>query len=486
MVEEIIGIKKLLSTNMKKKLLFILISFWAFFSQAQNAFRMTLLSNWNNPNLNKVDTINIWNDLIGYYDSLTQKEYIIAGSTDSIYFFDITIPTQIKLLDVEYGSVKGVINRDYEIYKHYVYCVADQNRSSMQIYDLQYLPDSVHKVYEDSALAINTHSIFIEAKSKRLYMCSNKYANWANGNIKESAMDIISLEDPEKPEFLAKLYVPIRSNGEAAFRWVHESHVRNDTAYLSCGYSGLYIYDLRDLNNQQIIGSIVNYPSSGYNHSSWLSKDGKHIMFTDENMNLPTKIFDISIIQAPRLESMFISNEWAIPHNAYWYGSFAVISHYQDGVVIYNIADTKKPQLAAYYDTYPQNGTDYSKIFTGCWGVWPFLPSGNIIASDRTNGIFVLKADSGLLNTSEIQQTTKANIYPNPANDVLNIAVETNYADNFVVTVFDLQGNKVKQFNQVFKSNYLYTENITDLKSNLYILEIKGNKQVIRQKLLKQ
>ncbi len=472
---------------MKKLLLLILISFLAFESQAQNAYRMTLLSNWNNPNLNKVDTINIWNDLIGYYDSLTQKEYIIAGSTDSIYFFDITIPTQIKLLDVEYGSVKGVINRDYEIYQHYVYCVADQNRSSMQIYDLQYLPDSVHKVYEDSALAINTHSIFIEAKSKRLYMCSNKYANWTNGNLKESAMDIISLEDPEKPKFLAKLYVPVRSNGEAAFRWVHESHVRNDTAYLSCGYSGLFIYDLRDLNNQIILGTIVNYPQAAYNHSSWLNKNGNYLMFTDENIGSNIKIFDISIIQAPRIESYFISNTWATPHNSYWFGSFAVASMYHDGVFIWNIADTKKPQLAAFYDTYPQNAIgDYTKNFAGCWGVWPFLPSGNIIASDRTNGIFVLKADSGLLNTNEIQQTAKANIYPNPANDVLNIAVETNYADNFVVTVFDLQGNAVKQFNQQFKSNYLYTENINDLKSCLYFLEIKGNKQVIRQKLLKQ
>jgi len=471
---------------MKKHLLLLLLIFWATYGFAQTAYRMTLLSNWNNPNLNKVDTVNIWNDLIGYYDSASQKEYIIAGSTDSIYFFDITIPTQIKLLDVEYGTVKGVVNRDYEIYEHYVYCVADQNRSSMQIYDLKYLPDSAHKVYEDSALAINTHSIFIEAKSKRLYMCSNKYANWLNGNFKESAMDIISIEDPENPKFLARLYVPVRSSGEPAFRWVHESHVRNDTAYLSCGYAGLYIYDLRDLNNQQIISSIVNYPLSGYNHSSWLSKDGKHIMFTDENMGLPTKIFDISILQAPRLESTFISNTWAIPHNAYWFGSFAVISHYQDGVVIYDIADTKKPQLAAYYDTYPENGTDYSKIYTGCWGVWPFLPSGNIIASDRTNGIFVLKADSALLYTNELKQTTTTNIYPNPANDHLNIAIETNYADNFLVTIFDLQGTSVKQFSQRFKSNYLYTENITDLKAGLYFLEVKGTDKVIKKKFLKQ
>jgi hypothetical protein len=184
---------------MKKSALFILFCLIIPFVSAQTAYRMTLLSNWNNPNLNKVDSINIWNDLVGYYDSLTQKEYIIAGSTDSIYFFDITIPTQIKLLDVEYGSVKGVINRDYEIYEHYVFCVADQNRSSMQIFDLKYLPDSVHKVYEDSSLAINTHSFFIEAKSKRMYMCSNRYGNWTKENGNESAMDIISIENPEKP-----------------------------------------------------------------------------------------------------------------------------------------------------------------------------------------------------------------------------------------------------------------------------------------------
>ena len=472
---------------MKKVFLSILMLLLILKLNAQVAYRMQLLSNWNNPNLNKVDTFNIWNDLVGYYDSLTKKEYIIAGSTDSIYFFDITIPTQIKLLDVEYGSVKGVINRDYEIYQHYVYCVADQNRSSMQIYDLQYLPDSVHKVYEDSALAINTHSFFIEAKSKRLYMCSNRYGNWTKENSNESAMDIISIENPEKPTFLAKLFVPKRANGEAAFRWVHEAHVRNDTAYLSCGYSGLYIYDLRDLNNQIILGTIVNYPQAAYNHSSWLNKNGNYLMFTDENIGSNIKIFDISIIQAPRIESYFISNTWATPHNSYWFGNFAVASMYHDGVFIWNIADTKKPQLAAYYDTYPQNAIgDYTKNFAGCWGVWPYLPSGNIIASDRTNGIFVLKVDSGILNLNEnIFQTTSANIYPNPANSELNISIETNYNDVFSIEIIDLEGKLIQKFNQNFKSNYLYKEDINELKNGVYFLEIKGSKSVFHKKIVK-
>lgn len=473
---------------MNKLFITLFLSFIIKITTAQVAYRMQLLSTWNNPNLTKVDSINIWNDLVGYYDSLTHKEYIIAGSTDSIYFFDISIPTQIKLVDVAYGSVKGVINRDYEIYQHYVYCVADQNRSAMQIFDLKYLPDSVHKVYEDSSLAINTHSIFIEAKSKRLYMCANKYPNWVNGNLKESAMDIISIEDPEHPKFLAKLYVPTRSNGEPAFRWVHESHIKNDTAYLSCGYSGLYVYDLTDLNNQQIISSIVNYPQQGYNHSSWLNNNGNYIMFTDEvPAGLAIKIFDISIIQAPRLESTFISNVGATAHNAYWFGSFAVVSHYSDGVYIWNIADTKKPQLAAYYDTYLQNKTgNYPLPYAGCWGVWPFLPSGNIIASDRTNGIFVLKVDSGLLNTKETIQTTYANIFPNPSLGEISISIETNYNDVFDVSIIDLQGKLVKQFNQHFKSNYLYTESVSELSKGLYIVQIKGNSHIVQQKLIVQ
>lgn len=473
---------------MKKNLLLLISLFFINNNYAQVAYRMQLLSSWNNTNLNKIDSLHIWNDLIGYHDSATGNEYIIAGSTDSIYFFDITIPTQIKLLDVAYGACKGVINRDYEIYQHYVYCISDQNRGALQIFDLQYLPDSIHKVYEDSSLAINTHSFFIEQKSKRMYMCSNKYPNWNNNGEKESAMDIISLEDPENPKFLAKLWVPKRANGEPAFRWVHEAHVRNDTAYLSCGNSGLFIYDLRDLENQQIISSIVNYPKNGYNHSSWLNTNGNYIMFTDEfPSGLDIKIFDISIIQAPRLESMFISNLGATPHNAYWFGSYAVVSHYNDGVVIFDVSDTKNPVKVAYYDTYPQNGKgEYWVPYAGCWGVWPYLPSGNIIASDRTNGIFVLKVDSGILNTPNIEIETKANIYPNPANSMLNISLEGNHSDFYEMKINDLQGNLVKKMKHNYRTNYLYTEDISDINNGIYIITFLSNNHIIKHKLIKQ
>jgi hypothetical protein len=129
--------------------------------QAQSD-KVNLLDHWFNPNLPRLNGYQIWNDLTGYTDTLTGKEYIIAGSTDSIYFFDISNPSNIVLVDVADGKSKQMVNRDYECYSHYVYCVSDnRNAGSLQVFDLQYLPDSVHKVYDSDTIAFNTHSIFI-------------------------------------------------------------------------------------------------------------------------------------------------------------------------------------------------------------------------------------------------------------------------------------------------------------------------------------
>lgn len=448
------------------------------------AHRMKLLSNWNNPNLNKVDSVNIWNDIAAWHDSSTGREYVIAGSTDSIYFFDITDPYHIKLCDVEDGNAKGVINRDYEVYLHYVYCVADQNKGSLQVFDLKYLPDSVHKVYDDDSLCINAHTLFVEAASRRLYLCSPKYRN----NQGSRQLDILSLDSPEHPVFLAHLAVPKQSNGDDAFKWVHEAHVRNDTAYLACGYHGMYIYDLRDVSKQTIISSLISYPKAGYCHGSWLNASGKYIILTDEiPEGLDVKIFDISVLQAPRIKSMFNSNVGATPHNAYWYGDFAYVSHYHDGVTVFNIKNIDTPYLEAYYDTYPQNPAgNYTGKYSGCWGVWPYLPSGNIVASDRSNGIFVLKPDSGLLGITENRyRQPVVSLFPNPASAFLHISVDMNEEDDVALIVYNLQGKQLHSFDNAFKTNRRYTIAIDTLAPGIYMLEACGKKGISRVKFVK-
>ncbi|MBK8643370.1 MAG: hypothetical protein IPN15_14515 [Saprospiraceae bacterium] len=78
-------------------------------------------------------------------------------------------------------------------------------------------------------------------------------------------------------------------------------------------------------------------------------------------------------------------------HNPFIKDDYIYLAYYHDGVQIFNMADPKNPYKVAYFDTEPNN-IDYSG-YQGCWGVYPYLPSGRVIATDIANGFFVINVD---------------------------------------------------------------------------------------------
>lgn len=404
-------------------------------------YKIKYLDHYHNPNLPKLENYQVWNDLTGWVDSISKKEYVIAGSTDSIYFFDVSNPENMVLCDVKSGRSTNVVNRDYECYSHYAYCVSD-NRTpgSLQVFDLQYLPDSVHLVFDSDSLSFNTHSIFIEAKSKRLYLCINRLKS---GGV--AAMDVMSLENPEKPTWIGRLKVPTFGDGSASFRNVHEVFVRNDTAYCSTEYNGLYIFDLRNLQDQKLISVISQYPQNGYNHSSWVDESGKFLMFTDEIPGgLDIKVYDISDIRNPIWKNSFHSNDAATAHNAFFVGDEAYVSYYHDGFYIFNLKDKEQISVAAYYhtSTYPPPSYDGWK---GCWGVYPFFPSGNIAVSDMGEGIFMLKRDSTINSIEPKFSQNNWNFWPNPVQKKLNVDLGNRVSFPIELKLSDLSGKVLLQ-----------------------------------------
>lgn len=408
--------------------------------KAQQSLNMELLAQWNDTNLQTIDGDQLWSDIMGYHDSTKNKEYAILFGNDSFYFFDITNPKITKLIVKVDGFSKKSINRDVEIYQHYAYCVSERSGSlgGLQILDLQYLPDSVHEVYRSDALTVQAHTVFIEAERKRMYIPQNSTKTGF------SAMDIFSLNNPENPIKLASLQVPLNGLGEAQFSKVHEMYSRNDTVYLSCYENGLYMMDLTNLNSQKLLGVIANYPQRGINHSSWLNAKGNMIMFTDENQGSPIKIFDISDIGNPKQIVYFNSHPNALPHNAYWKENMAVVSAYEDGVYIFDITNLNNPKVHAFYDTYPLNADGVYSGFHGCWGVWPYLPSGNIIASDISEGLFVMKPNYGVGKNEIISENSNVEIYPNPANKLVNFKIP-NQNENYNLSIMDIKGLIVKE-----------------------------------------
>ena len=73
----------------------------------------------------------------------------------------------------------------------------------------------------------------------------------------------------------------------------------------------------------------------------------------------------------------------------YVLGNRVYQANYTSGLVILEFTDLGNQQLAeiAFFDTFPSSD---ATTFDGAWGVYPYLPSGNIIVNDIANGLFVL------------------------------------------------------------------------------------------------
>ncbi len=318
-----------------------------------------------------------FNEVWGY--AIDNREYGIMGSLGGTYFIDITIPATPIVADYETGKYQSSVWRDIKTYQHYAYVVADAGSSSLQVFDLSHLPDSVKKVYDSDVFFARAHNIFIDETAGILYACGT--STQSNGLI---LLDIQT--DPANPSLLLSINLG---------HYTHDLYVKDNIAYCFGAGAGVFIYDFSNTSNVQTIGAISSYQDKGYSHSGWLSEDGQYLIMADETHDKRLKIADISNLNSPQIVSLFKSTldcptaTGSITHNPIVKGDYIYCSYYHDGVQLFDMSNPLYPNRIAYYDTEPGN-TSYSG-FTGCWGIYPFLPSGLILASDVKHGLFILE-----------------------------------------------------------------------------------------------
>lgn len=437
---------------------------------SQNHWNMPILGSWDDDSIPSA-SYGAFSECWGYdHDG---REYAFLGSSQGTYFFEVTDPSQPRLIDFfrTKDTVALVINKDYATYSHYLYAVSDQGNNSLQIFDLQYLPDSVVLAYDSDALSKRCHTLFVERD--RLYMCHNSRPNNTHG-----PMDIFSLADPLNPQLLGTVF-------NQGFFTVHEVHVRNDTAYCANGYNGLWIYDVQNPANPLLLSILDQYPEMGYNHSAWLTDDSRYMAFTDENHGYGVKLYDIDDIHDPKLVSMMRSNllmvtdslslNGSIAHNPYIVGNYLLLSYYHDGVQVFDISNPSNPKRVAWHDTHPQN-IHYGS-YAGCWGLYPFLPSGNIIASDMSNGLIILDGSILRSQVPDPLPNSGFTIVNNPVAATLTLQYTLPNEINAGIHVYDLTGRLV------FKNETLLHQGVEQrmewpvegLASGVYTLQLTEN-----------
>ncbi len=375
------------------------------------------------------DGESVFNEVWGFVQD--GAEYAVMGGTIGTYIFKVTDDDQVKLRQFILGSHYGtdVVHRDYHDHNGYLYEVCDEGSSTLRIYDLQYLPDSVHIVYDDSSLIIRSHNIFIDTSSSLLYSCGS------TSQLGLDAMRVISIADPVNPVVVYDYNF---------VDYVHDVYVRNDTAYMNCAEEGLRVANFANPTMPLPLGSMEFYTDKGYNHSGWLSEDGKTYVMCDETVGSRFKVVDVSdlsdinVIALDKPETF----DETVPHNVMVKDGLAYFSYYNDGLQIYDIREPSNPKQIAYYDTYGNPDTGLN-VFRGAWGIYSFLPSGRLLVSDRMNGLFLLDYTPPLdINVDP----GEFGIYPNPVNGNAVFYYYQNHNSDYTVQVFDMLGKLVGEF----------------------------------------
>lgn len=399
---------------MSQRLLFLLLLVCLHVSGQYAHQNISLMSRFDDPSVVAEPVYGIrYQGCWGWKNPADGREYGFIGSSDGAFIVEVTDPFHPQQRDYVPGASTLKIWHELRTYQHYLYIISDGGGNHLQIADLNYLPDSVHLVYDSDSIFDSGHTLFID--SNLLYV-----AYVSKQGTPTSSMNVYSLADPTRPALLRRL-----DTDYPAINGVHDMFVYNDTVFASCGGQGLYVfrYD-RSANQFTNIGSLTSYPDQGYNHSSFADRTHTTLYMMDEVPEaLAVKVVDISDLNNLTVIDTFASDPLATPHNPYVIGDELYCAYYQDGVQAFDISDPLHPVRNGFFDTHYQNpsGNYPNPAYQGCWGVFTDLPSGHLLASDMQLGLFVLDV-SGLSTVGNLPFESDAFLaYPNPATNSVTI-----------------------------------------------------------------
>ena len=216
------------------------------------------------------------------------------------------------------------------------------------------------------------------------------------------------------------------------------------------------------------LASLTSYPDAGYNHSGWLNDDGTLYIMQDENHGYDVKILDVADLSNISVLATFNSgvDPQSMAHNGIIKGDLAYIPYYHDGLRVFDISDPSNPVQTWEYDTYAPNS---HASYKGAWGVYPYLPSGNIIVSDMQTGLYLFECETP---TAIIENKLTHNLFPNPV--ATQFTIQNSSAEKF--TLYNSLGAKVLEQEIHKNHNTIYREN---LRNGLYFYTLNKKGKTI-------
>ena len=384
------------------------------------------------------------NDIWGFYDLNDGREYAIIGLRNGVGIVDVTEPESPRV--VSSVSSQSTAWHDIKVYQKfdhsagrwhsYAYVTADSASVGTLVIDLGSLPDSVEAVGADQS-DLSAHNVYLSNVDYSTGIALNDltpYLHVIGSDRKGGAFNSYALNDP------IDLSLVYQHGSESRVTYSHDVSsmvILDDRKDSQCINSGPYCEILFDFNvdNFQIWDKTLNaspsrlstitYAGVSYVHSGWYTEDKQVVLVHDEldeqdfNLNTTVRLFELSDLRQPTLLSTWSGPTGAIDHNGFVRGNRYYMSNYTRGMTVLDISDTLNPTEAGFFDTFPLSD---ETSFNGAWGVYPFLPSGNILISDINSGLYIVRDNTK--KTAQGNVSFNATTYSVEEGDSLELSVE--------------------------------------------------------------
>ncbi len=406
------------------------------------------------------------NDIWGHVDLNTGLEYAIIGLQNGISVVNVSDPENPK----EVGTIDGAIStwRDIKVYQYfdesldlwraYAYATVDRSNQFVSVISLNNLPETINLV-ENNFSVSNAHNVYISNVDHSLNIAladMTPSLQLVGSNKSGGAFRNYSLEDPNT--------ISLTSTNSAGDGYTHDGAsivIKDERKTTECAESEknctvfidfqgrvnstqedvIKLWNISDPSNSKLLSS-ASYNdisvANQYIHSGWATEDNNFFLAHDEfdegngGLNTTIRIFSIEELKKPQQVGTWTGTTKSIDHNGFVRGNRYYMSNYMKGLTVLDISDPSTPLEVGNFDTYT---TGNHASYNGAWGVYPFLPSGNILVSDITGGLFILKDNTlgstqGTISFNQAEasvnqgQNLQVDVYRNdPSDSASSVAV---------------------------------------------------------------
>jgi choice-of-anchor B domain-containing protein len=333
------------------------------------------------------------NDVWGWTDPQTGREFAIVGAARGAAFVDITNPRQPVHVGTLPTHTVESIWRGIKVFANHAFIVSEAPNHGMQVFDLRQLrgvtlPPATFTATGRYAGFGSTHTLALNTRTGFAYAAGTRTC--------EGGLHVVDVRDPATP----------RAAGCFSFDgYTHETQCvvysgpddtyRDHEVCFNSNEDTLTIVDATEKHVQTQI-SRTGYGGSAYTHQGWLTEDQRFFLVNDEGderaFRHPTRtwIWDVSDLDAPALLGRYDGPTAAIDHNLYIRGHLVYESNYRSGLRVLDSSNVAGGELSevGFFDVYPE---DDAPAFNGAWTAYPFFASGSVVVNGIEQGLFVVR-----------------------------------------------------------------------------------------------